>query len=145
MKNKKLEVGQTVYWKQYDRYSKTTEIRECKITKVGNKYFYLNRDKFDIEDMTSVLDFGTNYRVYTSIQEIENEDKLKELITEIRNIVGQYGGLKISLDLFSASKDLLKELMHLVNLLEPLEQAGTLDIPGLATLNGARKAIDKAL
>ena len=34
-----------------------------------------------------------------------------------------------------------KELEHLVRLLEPLEKAGTLDVPGLATLNGARKAL----
>lgn len=47
--------------------------------------------------------------------------------------------------LFAASKDLLKELIHLVRLLEPLEMDGRLDVPGLATLNGARKAIDKAL
>ncbi len=39
---------------------------------------------------------------------------------------------------------LLKELKHLVRLLEPLEQAGTLQVPGLATLNGARAAIEKA-
>jgi hypothetical protein len=39
---------------------------------------------------------------------------------------------------------LLKELQHLVRLLEPLEKDGGLDIPGLATLNGARAAIKKA-
>ncbi|WP_428383651.1 hypothetical protein [Nevskia ramosa] len=39
---------------------------------------------------------------------------------------------------------LLRELKHLVGLLEPMEQAGTLDVPGLATLNGARKAIETA-
>lgn len=33
------------------------------------------------------------------------------------------------------------ELEHLVRLLEPQEKAGTLDVPGLATLNGARKAL----
>jgi hypothetical protein len=31
-----------------------------------------------------------------------------------------------------------------VRLLEPLEEAGTLNVPGLATLNGARKAITEA-
>jgi hypothetical protein len=38
----------------------------------------------------------------------------------------------------------LKELKHLVRLLEPLEEAGTLNVPGLETLNGARKAITEA-
>lgn len=38
----------------------------------------------------------------------------------------------------------LKELKHLVRLLEPMEEAGTLNVPGLATLNGARRAISEA-
>ena len=35
----------------------------------------------------------------------------------------------------------VRELARLVRLLEPLEQAGTLNVPGLATLNGARAAL----
>lgn len=40
--------------------------------------------------------------------------------------------------------DALRELEHLVRLLEPLENAGSLNVPGLATLNSARAAIAKA-
>jgi len=40
--------------------------------------------------------------------------------------------------------DLYRELAHLVRLMEPLEQAGTLNVPGLATLNGARAALARA-
>jgi hypothetical protein len=36
---------------------------------------------------------------------------------------------------------LRRELAHLVRLLEPLERAGSLAVPGLATLNGARRAL----
>ena len=36
-----------------------------------------------------------------------------------------------------------RELSHLVRLLEPLERAGALNVPGLATLNGARAALDR--
>ena len=39
---------------------------------------------------------------------------------------------------------LAKELRHLVRLLEPLERDGGLNVPGLATLNGARAALKKA-
>jgi hypothetical protein len=46
--------------------------------------------------------------------------------------------------LISAAPDLLRELAHLVRLMEPQERDGSLDIPGLATLNGARAAIAKA-
>lgn len=41
----------------------------------------------------------------------------------------------------SKCKEVLAELKHLVQLLEPMEQAGTLTVPGLATLNGPRRAI----
>jgi hypothetical protein len=40
--------------------------------------------------------------------------------------------------------DLYRELCHLVRLLEPLEKSGELNVPGLATLNGAREAIRAA-
>jgi len=46
--------------------------------------------------------------------------------------------------LIAAAPELLKELRHLVRLLEPAEKDGAIDVPGLATLNGARAAIRKA-
>lgn len=46
--------------------------------------------------------------------------------------------------LIVAAPDLLAELAHLVRLLEPLEESGALNVPGLASLNGARLAIAKA-
>jgi hypothetical protein len=73
----------------------------------------------------------------------------------------RYGGSVIDLDidedgdmemrvseadrnLIAAAPDLYRELRHLVRLLEPLESSGELNVPGLATLNGARAAIEKA-
>lgn len=47
--------------------------------------------------------------------------------------------------LIAGSKNVLRELIHLVRLLEPLEKDGSLNVPGLATLNGARKAIEESL
>lgn len=52
--------------------------------------------------------------------------------------------LAASPELFEALKASDRELRHLVMLLEPLERSGALDVPGLATLNGARAAIIKA-
>jgi hypothetical protein len=51
---------------------------------------------------------------------------------------------KANAKLIAASPDLYRELERLVCLIEPLEHEGGLDIPGLATLNGARAAIAKA-
>lgn len=46
--------------------------------------------------------------------------------------------------LIAAAPELLTELKHVIRLLEPLENNGNLNVPGLATLNGARAAIAKA-
>lgn len=49
-----------------------------------------------------------------------------------------------ALPLMLAAPDMARELMHLVRLLEPLERDSGLNVPGLATLNGARAALRKA-
>lgn len=46
--------------------------------------------------------------------------------------------------LLAAAPRLYAELDHLVSLLEPLEQSGALNVPGLATLNAARDALKQA-
>ena len=46
--------------------------------------------------------------------------------------------------LLAAAPDLERELSHLVRVLEPLVASGAFNIPGLATLNGARAALAKA-
>jgi hypothetical protein len=57
----------------------------------------------------------------------------------------EYRGLHmVHCPMHAASPDLLHELAQLVRLLEPLEEAGSLNVPGLATLNGARAALEKA-
>lgn len=57
---------------------------------------------------------------------------------------GRDATLHANAHLIAASPALLRELRHLVRLLEPLEQSGALNVPGLATLNGARSAISRA-
>ncbi len=51
--------------------------------------------------------------------------------------------LTASSRLIAAAPDLYRELAHLVRRSEPLEVTG-LNVPGLATLNGARAALRKA-
>lgn len=45
--------------------------------------------------------------------------------------------------LIAAAPELYAELAHLVRFFEPIEETG-LNVPGLATLNGARAALAKA-
>jgi hypothetical protein len=64
--------------------------------------------------------------------------------TEGRYLVPQFKDAMGEGALIAAAPDLYRELAHLVRLLEPLEKEGGLDVPGLATLNGARAALKKA-
>ena len=56
--------------------------------------------------------------------------------------VGEHA--KANAHLYASATELLAELKHLVALLGLMELASTLNVPGLATLNGAREAIAKA-
>jgi hypothetical protein len=46
--------------------------------------------------------------------------------------------------LIAAAPDLYKELAHIVQLIKPVLEHGSFDLPGLATLNGAHRAMAKA-
>lgn len=59
-------------------------------------------------------------------------------------VLGAHDEARANAHLFASSSALYAELLHLVRLMEPLEDCGQLDIPGLATLNGARAALAKA-
>lgn len=58
--------------------------------------------------------------------------------------VGGADGALANAHLIAAAPELLRELEHLVRLVEPCIQDGRASIPGLATFNGAKAAIAKA-
>ncbi len=63
------------------------------------------------------------------------------------NVVGGVAtGLEAAANtsLIAAAPDLYKELAHIVSLLEPMEESGSLQVPGRATRNAARAALAKA-
>lgn len=60
------------------------------------------------------------------------------------SIAAVYSTFESFAPVLAAAPDLLREITHLVRLLQPLENDGRLNVPGLATLNGARAAIEKA-
>jgi hypothetical protein len=73
------------------------------------------------------------------------------IVAKCNWVKSEYGSAEITKEqrgfnvrLIAAAPDLYRELNHLVLLLQPLELEGALDVPGLATLNGARNALAKA-
>ncbi len=63
-------------------------------------------------------------------------------IAKVQTFDDDNGRYAANARLIASAPELLQELLHLVRLLEPVED--TLNVPGLATLNGARAAIAKA-
>jgi hypothetical protein len=62
-------------------------LSEEKISKVGNKYFYLegyDNTKFCKERMINVSEYSSNFAVYLNKQEIIDEDELSTKISEIK-------------------------------------------------------------
>lgn len=73
----------------------------------------------------------------------ENGDGTCQPLFQLIGPAGVDGCKRVAF-LAAAAPELLRELKHLVLLLEPHEADGSLAVPGLATLNGARAVIYKA-
>jgi len=83
---KKIQIGQTLY-SRYMYRNNTTEIRERVVTKVGNKYFYCdndNRCKYSIETLTYDSGYNSGIKLYTSKQEIFDNDEMATLRNKLR-------------------------------------------------------------
>ncbi len=87
----KLFIGQKVYVEPLAgsnaaRHSK--EIKECIITKVGNKYFQVNNmsgRRFFVETMQhDGLAYASEYKVYMSFEEIQDKNDYKLLSEKIK-------------------------------------------------------------
>lgn len=88
----KLKVGMNVWIKTTGNKARYgTEVYEAKVTKVGNKYFYLSGlecDKFDFEFGVEKTDYCKNYKVYLTKQEISDEEEFYKLRNKIRKAFG---------------------------------------------------------
>lgn len=110
-----LTIGQTIYWvssKYIDR-ERVTKIKESKIATIGHKFFTLedSRSKFSILEMRRYdSQFNQNeYRVYTSIQEIEDEREKGELIGFLHTMFSGNNRSKLSLDQLRRIKQIIDE------------------------------------
>ena len=118
----KLEVGQKVFLKPINnqaRYIKDdilNNIEEYEIKKVGRKYFEVwqeqreyNTLKFEIEDKSQGINYSRNWILYFSVQEIIDEIEADKLTSKIRDLIGQYGKINLSLNQLKRITDIIKE------------------------------------
>ena len=79
-----MKVGDTLYIR---RYRHGDEIIEATVTKVGRKYFEVDkipRTRFVIDSMLDDTISSHSYRCYRSMQEIKDENERSRLMSEIR-------------------------------------------------------------
>jgi len=84
-----MEVGQIIFLEQNGNASRySNKITEAKITKIGNKFFYLDkfpRDRFFIKSMKhDGKGYISKYNCYSSLKEIQDKIESKKLYQEIK-------------------------------------------------------------
>lgn len=111
--SKKLEVGDVLYRENKSRHREFTGISEVTVTKVGNKYFYVNngRDPYAIEtlDYTCKKYSQFNEQLYRTEQEIHDKNKKMELTRVLQDLFGGYRSPKLTLDQITRIHNILNE------------------------------------
>lgn len=114
----KLEVGMTVYVIPVGvnniRHIKgvlVNSIEECKVTKVGRKYFYVDNssDKFNIDNLRHDSECHYDRQAYFDKQEILDMVELSALYQEIQGFFSSYGKPKLTLEQSKRVKDIIME------------------------------------
>jgi hypothetical protein len=108
-----LKTGQTVYIKPVGNNARyDQEIKEGVVSKVGKKWFEIenyHRCRFSIE--TGSHDGGqyiSGYQVYSSMQEIEDEQEHNKLWHILRRYFEYYSGNKHSLETLRKINEIIK-------------------------------------
>ena len=115
-----LKVGQKVFVMKVGNAARSYKnnperlIEEDEISKVGNKYFYLKgfegygrKTQFCKENFINVSQCSADYRIYLSMQEIEDEREYGIKLDSIIKKIGQYGSTNFSLEQIRKIHDIL--------------------------------------
>lgn len=110
-----MKVGQEI-WLRYNGIDRRVDRLPEKhtITKVGNKYFYINQygreRKFEINTLMEITETNYGRKAYLSLEEINLEDERNLIIKHLRDIFGIYGITnKYSIDQLRRIKEILSE------------------------------------
>lgn len=108
--------GQIAYAKYigYRRNDKIGSIKEVIVKTIGSKYITVTINeytemKFDIENnMLEKTDYSPNYKLFSTIQEIEDDNEHDRLGHDIRLIFSCYGSVNLSLEKLRAIEKIIK-------------------------------------
>ena len=86
-----MEIGQEVYLEPRNNAARSCkEIRKCKISKIGRKYFEveeMNWTRFFISTMQQdAKGYTSNYQVYTDLKELEDKKEAQAIYDNVRKV-----------------------------------------------------------
>lgn len=113
----KSMVGQTVYLKSDGNNARYgVKIKECKITKVGRKYYEVGEEnskyfnvKFKIEGNDQVTEYSADWKLYFSQQEILDEEEYNATMSLLRSKFDRWGVKEFTLDQLRRIKAIIVE------------------------------------
>ena len=106
-----FNVGQKVLVEHPDYRGKKLEPTEAIISKVGNKYFFLEgfgKIKFEIETGEEVSEYAYTKRVYLSLDEIKRKNEHKEVFLLLKNKFSNMSNNDYSLEQLLEVKKILE-------------------------------------
>lgn len=102
-----VKAGQKVFVRTVGNYARNgEEVTEETVSKVGNKYFYLEgfyREKFSKETGVEESKFLANYRAYETMQEILDENERRHILKSLPDL----DRIGLSLRQLRAIKDII--------------------------------------
>ncbi len=109
-----MKPGDKVYVKKVGNAARGCEpenlITEETIESVGRKYFYLigyYRNKFSITEKRDISEYSSEFVVYESKKEIDDEEEYNYKLKSIRDKIGNYGKCDLDLDKIRVIHDLI--------------------------------------
>lgn len=83
---KELKVGDTVWLEWYGNMARQRKGKtESQITKLGRDYVYTIEGKFNKKTGWQQSDYTPNYRLWSSLEELENRQETETLFRNIRS------------------------------------------------------------
>ena len=117
-----LKVNQIVFLKPVGNNARRIKdniinhIEEWKIRIIGRKYITVSRDdslsytiKFDKEDRKQFTNYGSDWELFFSIQDIKDNIETDRLSWIVKNFFSGYGNIKLSLEKLRKIQDIINE------------------------------------
>lgn len=90
-----IALGQEVVLESYSIHGGENRTKKGKVDKIGNKYFYVGEEKFDVETLQHIDPiWGSGWRLYTSVSAYEEAKEKTAILDELKKFFSVGGAAK---------------------------------------------------